>query len=289
MRQLFVLWGLLGLLYPASSGAVCADEPKQLNVFLFAGQSNMAGADSVAALSSDVQVTAADQAARFSTAPLPEGARSAVCLPWSELQPHRVKDALVHGPELGFARTLHQRGWRDLAIIKVYANFSRDAQTWPWGEGGYLFRAWMEFVDGQLQDLQRQGYHVRVRGFIWHQGIDDAIHGRFSAEYANNMAALIAVLRKRFNAADAPFVLARSVNSKIAQPTPDPNETSPMAAVRRAQVQLAVDVPGVAWINVDDQPNVNTHHFTAAGQVVLGERFANAFLTLERAAQKPQN
>jgi hypothetical protein len=284
MRTVFVLSGLLASLCAAGTGTLNADEPRQLNVFLLAGQSNMAGADSVAALSPEVQVTDADRAARFSTAPLPDGARSTVWLPWSVLQPHRVKETLVHGPELGFARTLHQHGWRNVAMIKVYANFGRDADKWPWGEGGYLFRAWMEFVDGRLEELRQQGYQVEVRGFVWHQGIDDAIHGRFAAEYGKNVAALIAVLRKRFNAQDAPFVLARSVNSRIAQPTPDPNETSPMSAVRRAQVQLAVDVPRVAWINVDDQPNVNTHHFTAAGQLVLGQRFADAFLTQERAS-----
>ena len=286
MRRSFLLLGLLAIVYPPVAGSVRADEPQQINVFLFAGQSNMAGADSVAALSPEVQVTAADRIARFSTAPLPDGIRSTVCLPWSELQPHRIKDQLVHGPELGFARTLHQQGWHDVAIIKVYANFSRDAQKWPWGEGEYLFRAWMEFVDGRLEELQRQGHQVRVRGFVWHQGIDDAIHGRFAAEYGKNVAALVAVLRKRFHAEDAPFVLARSVNSRIAQPTPDPNQTSPMAAVRRAQMQLAADVPRVAWINVDDQPNVNTHHFTAASQVVLGQRFAEAFLKLNQ-PQKP--
>lgn len=267
----------------------CAgDEPRLINVFLMAGQSNMAGADSVAAESPEVQVTAEDRAARFTTAPLPEGTQSAAWLPWSELRAHRVKNTLVHGPELGFVRVLHEQGWRNVAVIKVYANFGRDVQQWPWGEGGYLFSAWMKFVDDRLNELREQGYAVQVRGFVWHQGIDDAIHGRLAADYGPNLASLIGVLRKRFSADAAPFVLARSVNSKIAQPTPDPEERSPMAAVRRAQVQLTKDVRGVGWINVDDQPNVNTHHFTAAGQLVLGRRFGEAFLKIEQAKNDRQ-
>jgi hypothetical protein len=44
----------------------------------------------------------------------------------------------------------------------------------------------------------------------------------------------------------------------------------------------------VGWINVDDQPNVNTHHFTATGQLVLGRRFGEAFLKIEQAKNDRQ-
>jgi hypothetical protein len=74
------------------------------------------------------------------------------------------------------------------------------------------------------------------------------------------------------------------VNSRIAQPTPDPEMKSPMAMVRRAQNQIAKTFSGVATINVDDLPNVNTHHFTATGQLVIGRRFGAAFKRLHKDA-----
>lgn len=256
-----------------------ADRPL-INVFLLAGQSNMAGADSEVAVPPGFQQTAADRVTRFTTAVLPDGDKSNLFVPWGEIKGHQAKGVLVHGPEVGFARALHQAGWKNVALIKVYSNFGRDAQTWPWGEGGYLFDAWMKFADARIAELKAEGFDVRVAGFVWHQGIDDAIHGKLAAEYEQNLTKLIATLRKRFANEQAPFVLARSVMSKIAQPQPDPENKSPMAAVRRAQVAVGETVPLAAWINVDDQPNVNTHHFTAEGQLVIGRRFGEAFLKL---------
>ncbi|MBS0261711.1 MAG: hypothetical protein JSS02_07105 [Planctomycetes bacterium] len=270
-----------GIVLAVATASQAADQ-KVLNVFLLAGQSNMAGADSEVMEPGGFQQTEADRASRFTTAPLPEGDKSPQYLPWGEIRGHSVKNKLVHGPEVGFARELHAAGWRDLALIKVYANFSREVETWPWAQGGTLFEAWTRFVDARLAELREQGYEVRVRGFLWHQGIDDAIHKKLAVSYQQNLTDLIGVLRKRYADDQAPFVLARSVNSRIAQPQPDPQNVSPMAVVRRAQVQVGESVPHAAWIDVDDLLNVNTHHFSAAGQLVIGQRYGKSFLELQK-------
>lgn len=264
---------------------VFADDALKFNVFLLAGQSNMAGADSEVAVPPGFRQTAADRAARFTIAPLPEGEKSPLYLPWGEIKGHQIKNKLVHGPEVGLARTLSAAGWTNIAIIKVHANFSRDVSTWPWREGEPLFKAWTEFVDDRLAELSADGHSTKVQGFVWHQGIDDAIHGKFAADYQRNLSDLIGVLRKRYTADQAPFVLARSVNSRIAQPTPDPERKSPMAIVRQAQVKVGETVPRAAWIDVDDLPNVNTHHFSADSQLVIGRRFGEAFLKLHKSAE----
>lgn len=263
-----------------------AAEKKVFNVFLLAGQSNMAGADSEVAVPPGFQQTAADRATRFTMAPLPDGERSPQYVPWGEVRGHQSKNRLVHGPEVGFARGLYAAGWRDLALIKVHANFGRDAQTWPWAEGGALFAAWMKFADARLAELTAEGHSIRVCGFLWHQGIDDAIHGPLAGRYERNLSELIVVLRKRSAAETAPFVLARSVNSRIAQPAPDPGNNSPMAVVRRAQVKVGESVRFAAWIDVDDLPNVNTHHFSAGSQLVIGRRYGEAFLKLQKAVDE---
>ena len=138
----------------------------------------------------------------------------------------------------------------------------------------------MRHVAPPLAELTAQGYATRVCGFVWHQGIDDAIHGKLAGQYERNLTDLIGVLRRRYAAEKAPFILARSVNSRIAQPHPDPGNNSPMAAVRRAQVKVGESVARAAWIDVDDLPNVNTHHFSADSQLTIGRRFGEAFLKL---------
>ena len=278
-RKFARLWPSMLFLLGAASADATSDA-RVVNVFLLAGQSNMAGADSEVTVPPGFQQTAADQETRFTTAPLPEGETSPRYVPWGEIKGHEAKGKLVHGPEVGFARALYAAGWRDVAIINVYANFRRDARVWPWGEGGELFAAWTKFVDARLAEVAAEGRTTRICGFVWHQGIDDAIHGTFAGQYEHNLSKLIGALRKRYATEHTPFVLARSVNSRIAQPLPDPESKSPMAQVRRAQVKVGESVPFAAWIDVDDLPNVNTHHFSSESQLIIGRRFGEAFVKL---------
>ena len=117
-------------------------------------------------------------------------------------------------------------------------------------------------MDDRLAELRRQGHSYTVAGFVWHQGIDDG----------------------RWTSPSAPFILARSVYSQIAVKRTGDGPASPMALVREAQVAVAEEDPA-AWIDVDDQENVRIHHFTSAGQLVLGRRFADAYLSV---AGKPR-
>ncbi len=288
MNQSFLKAISLGLfLFSASIPHAVAEEATVVNVFILAGQSNMAGADSEVAEPPGFLQTVADRGTQFTTAPLPDGKKSKQYVQWGEIRGHQAKNKLVDGPEVGFARSLYTAGWRDVVIIKVHANFGRDVQSWPWAEKGSLFNAWTKFVDARLAELEARGHSIRVCGFLWHQGIDDAIHGKLASHYERNLNGLIDVLRKRYATEQTPFVLARSVNSRIAQPDPDPGNNSPMAVVRRAQMKIGESVSRAAWIDVDDLPNVNTHHFSAASQLVIGRRFGDAFLKLQKKAVAP--
>jgi len=107
---------LLSVLVLAASGALTsADESKPINVSILAGQSDKAGADSVVAEPAGFQQTPADRATRFTTAPLSDGAKSALYVPWGELQGHRIKGKLVHGLE---ARPSHQ----SMRVLQPLAN-----------------------------------------------------------------------------------------------------------------------------------------------------------------------
>ncbi|MFT3920895.1 MAG: sialate O-acetylesterase [Myxococcales bacterium] len=72
-------------------------------------------------------------------------------------------------------------------------------------------------MNDRLAELTAQGHTTRVCGFVWHQGIDDAIHGKLAGQYEHNLSDLIGVLRKRYAAEQTPFILARSVNSRMAK------------------------------------------------------------------------
>jgi hypothetical protein len=276
---------MLLLALPVTAGAPAARTPR--DVFIFAGQSNMAGADAVVPDPPGFVSTPADKRTLFTGAPIPAGTNSPDFCPWGEMRGHRCTvgrpgDTLVQGPEVGFARRLDEGGVTNIAIIAVWANFPKTAQQWPWAEGGDINKAWLSFVDERLAELRAKGFEPHVRGFVWHQGIDDGIHGKLSAHYEENLTALIASLRKRFHANNAPFVLARSVDSPIAKRNTGSGPDKPMAIVRQAQVKVGETVTNAAWINVDDLPNVQQHHFSAESQLAIGRRFGDAFLRIEQ-------
>jgi hypothetical protein len=55
-----------------------------------------------------------------------------------------------------------------------------------------------------------------------------------------------------------------------------------MAVVRRAQVSVGTSIPNVGWIDLDDLPPVNRHHFSANAQLQIGTRLGQRFLQLVR-------
>jgi len=246
----------------------------------------MAGADSVIEPPGLV-LTDADRDTRFTYAPGPGDANSEHYYPWGEVRGHRTLSPehpgrLVHGPEVGFARTLYEAGFQNIAIIKVSANIPPTEDIWLWARGEAFHEAWMKFVDDRIAELMAAGRDRRVCGFVWHQGIDDALNPRRGPVYAENLRTLVRDLRERFGRPDAPFILARSVDSGIAKGMTGSGPDAPMAVVRAAQVAVAEVDPLATWIDVDDQPNVATHHLTAAGQLAVGRRFAEAYLNLTR-------
>jgi hypothetical protein len=261
------------------------------DVFIFAGQSNMAGADAVIPDPPGFVATEADRRTLFAAAPVPAGADSPDYYPWGELKGHRSTnprygDKPVHGPEVGFARRLDEGGVKNIAIVAAWSNFTREVEKWPWREDGEINKVWLSFVDARLAELRERGFEPRVRGFVWHQGIDDAIHGKLAPHYQENLTALIGYLRRRYHAENAPFLLARSVNSPIAQRVTGAGPEKPMGLVRQAQVAVGETVTNAAWINVDDLPNVVQHHFSADSQLVIGRRFGDAYLRLAVPAKK---
>jgi hypothetical protein len=256
-------------------------------VFIFAGQSNMAGADAVIDPATFVRMDA-DRQALYSFTELPPAYdASSDYLPFGEIQGHHCcvrynnPEPVVIGPEVGFTRRLAEDGTTDIVIVAAWGRFTAVAPTWPWGVGGSLDVAWMAYVDHQLAELRSRGIDPQIRGFGWFQGIDDALlPAPWANDYGARLTALIAFLRARFALPNAPFVLARSVNSSLVRGTTGSGPNDPMAVVRAAQVQVGTTVPRATWVDVDDLPNVDIHHFSSTSQLEIGRRFGEAYLRI---------
>lgn len=274
-----IVWPLALLLALAAAAHGAAR-----NVFIFAGQSNMAGADALIAgtgLQNMVDAglqTEADQNTLFTYGAAFDPANSD-SYAWGDIRGHLTKNKYVHGPEVGFARTLYAAGVRDIAIIKVANNFSVPSTgPWPWTNANPnstspdFYNQWSKFVADRLTELTNMGNTYTIAGIVWDEGIDDALNGATQAQYQADLTALIARLRADYGTSTMPFVLARSKS-------PMPNPTA-MNAVRAAQVAVAAADPSARWVDTDDLTNVKTHHFSSANQLVIGQREANAYLAL---------
>lgn len=254
------------------------------DVFILGGQSNMFGADAVIDntdktldLAEKGTQTAADLAALFRLG------GPTYTFAWGAIKGHQgtslgvdnvaAVPIQVHGPEVGLNRTLYDAGATPLAITKYANNFAAlETGRSPWVSPRALWTAWQAEVDDALADLITLGHTYTIVALCWHQGIDDGLLARSQVNYEADLRQIISDLRLKFGA-DLPFILARSVNSAIVGSTN-------MAPIRAGQVAVAADVNN-AMVDVDDlTPYVNTHHLSAASQIIQGNRFAAQYLAL---------
>lgn len=269
----FVAFAALAL--AACGGGGSADPtpvaPAPIRVFIFAGQSNMLGADAIIDPSGTKELIAAglqtdaDRSSLFTLG----GAESYA---WGDIRGHdgpslsrpdiggvRFK---VHGPEVGFSRALGG----NIAIVKYADNYQAlEAGRSAWVKPGTRWTAWQAFVDKQLAALGRP---YVVVGFVWHQGIDDGILHRSQVDYQADLEQVTADLREKFG--NKPFILARSIGA----------DGQIMDPIRTGQVAVGTQA-GNAWITVDDLgPYINGHHLSATAQITAGQRFAAAWSLL---------
>lgn len=267
---------LLLLLLLAGCGGGGSDEP--VHVFIFAGQSNMAGsdatitADMVHDLADAGMQTDVDRTALFTF----QGGASSY--PWGDIRGHEgvslgrnyltpdtTHHVKVHGPEVGFNRAMGG----NIAIIKYADNYtSLEGGRSAWVAPGTRWTAWQAFVDKQLAALGRP---YVIEGFVWFQGIDDGLLARDHDSYKADLEKIAADLRAKYG--NHPLILGQSVNSPIAG-------SAAMAPIRWAQVEVGGE-SGNALITVDDLgPYVNSHHLCESSQVIAGQRFAAAYATI---------
>ncbi len=121
------------------------------------------------------------------------------------------------GPEYGFGLTVGDAMADPVLIIKTaWGGKSLAGDFRPPSSGGTLgpyYSLMIEKVRTVLNDLKKynpdykdQGYEIV--GFGWHQGWNDRINAKYTAEYEANLVNLIKDLRAEFKTPKLPFVIA---------------------------------------------------------------------------------
>jgi lysophospholipase L1-like esterase len=182
------------------------------------------------------------------------------------------------GPEFGLARTLRAKEGKPLAIVKVA--FSGTGLRTDWnhadsGDNGACYRALISETKAAIAAAKAQDISLRPRALVWVQGESDS-NPADAPNYERALGALIAALRKDL---EAPQLIALlGVNTRFGNGknlfVPKIVEAQKALASKDARC-IYVDTAGAETL-----PPSHTH-FTAAGTLEVGNRFAEALRKIE--------
>ena len=278
MRALLLSIVVLALF---SNSAASQARDKALRVFIFAGQSNMVGSDSI--------VRDIERFPPFAGLGEPQKkVRFHYCIGreekhtsdgWVDLAP--VDD--VVGPELSFARKVSANVKAPIAIIKIAAGGTHLGGDWNPDEpsGFELYPLALRRVREALADLDSKKVKYRLEGFMWHQGENDMFDDGYKTNYGKNLANFMACWRRDLVAPELRFYVGELCTKTIW----GMDLRSPMYAISVGQ-RAATDADEFAQyvrnshIGVEIGHPVGLHyHYGTLGQLQHGECYADAYLT----------
>ena len=275
MNRIAFVW--FGLTLTFVSSARAQGDPRALTsdgavpVFVFAGQSNAVGVDTLDELRAD----------RLTPQPnvLFYGPNESGNI-WGPLTPSSNSPNLIDGlnrtggsfgPEISTGKTISKAlGGALVAEVKFAVGATALFDRWN-PAGGDLYHGMVARVNGSLADLQTQlGRTGYVAGFFWMQGESDAIALR--TDYAANLKNFIASVRRDLNNPDLPFVFGQIIDF-------DPPVSTPL----REQQQAVADdntVTNKVFILTDDLCRHDFIHFNGRAIYALGHRFGTGYLSI---------
>jgi hypothetical protein len=239
-------------------GNTASKSSTELQLFLLAGQSNMAGRGKVEAQDSVVnpRVLKLDRSMSWVPAVDP--------LHWD-------KPAVVGvGPGRSFGLALAARD--TTARIGLIPAAVGGSPISSWEPGALDSATRTHPYDDALERLRIAQKSGTLRGILWHQGESDATPA-LSVRYAERLRALIARFRADAGDPNLPFIIGElgKFNGK-----PWTADVARVDSVHRA---IAASVPNVAYVPSEGLVDKGDRlHFDAASQRTFGERYAMAYL-----------
>lgn len=270
------------LLLVAHRGAAlhAQEDDRTLRVFVFAGQSNMIGADS--------RVQDIGLFPPFAGLEQPQKkVKFAYCIGreeklesqgWVELQP---VDGMV-GPELSFARRVSEHVRAPIAVIKVAAGGTTLGGDWnPDEPSGYeLYPLALERIRAALAELERRRIAYRLEGFVWHQGENDMFDEGYLSSYGANLERLLECWRRDLGTPDLRFYIGELCTKTIWGMDLRPRMHA-ISLGQRAVTDadpLAEYVPtSHVGVEIGDGDGLH-YHYGTLGQLEHGVNYADAYL-----------
>jgi serine acetyltransferase len=274
MNRIALAWLALTFTFASAQGGPQAVTPAgAVPVFVFAGQSNAVGVDTLDELRADQR---APQPNVLFYGPNETGNTWGVLTPSSN-SPNLIdgtgRTVGSFGPEISAGKTIsHALGGALVAQVKLAVGGTALFDRWN-PAGGDLYASMVRRVNQSIADLQtQQGHTGYVAGFFWMQGESDAQSDEFRDDYAANLRNFIVSVRRDFNNPTLPFVFGQIIDFDHPISTP----------VRDQQQAVADDttVTNTAFILTDDLCHQDFIHFNGRAIYALGVRFAAGYLSI---------
>jgi len=253
------------------------DAAKPVKVFLLAGQSNMSGRGAVggvATLRPDLDAPQTD-VVHWHNRNNPSITNSG----WETLATGQGASSSEIGPELSLGRALAE-AYPDyqVALLKYSEGATNLDAEWDPKDAAttaYMYNGLLESMGNALGMLAADGLSFEVAGLFWMQGERDSRFADMAGRYEANLVDLIAAVRAQTGQADLPFVIGRVADDL------HPGDYPELGNVRAAQAAVAASDDLVALVDTDAfGMNSDDLHFSTAGQLALGEAFAEAYLAI---------
>ncbi len=249
-----------------------------MNVFLLAGQSNLAGRPPGSEVGrpegeSAIQMDYVCSFARDVMSPH----RSRGWVPLGVSPEHEGIVCPHFGPEIGFGRGLISAGHREpMALIKHGRGATNLAEDWhPFAATGkLLYRDFIEQVRAAQARLEATGESCEIQALIWCQGESDSTRREWAEAYEENLQRLFTWMRADLGCENLPVLLVLTGEGK-ANPAMADTEL-----VRQAQRNVAAGDSRVMLVEADDLTLLDHVHYDAPSQLKLGRRLADHYLRI---------
>ncbi|MBN2316174.1 MAG: hypothetical protein JXM79_19765 [Sedimentisphaerales bacterium] len=251
----------------------------RVDVFLLGGQSNMAGRGDVSEVP-DASVLYNENVMLYHSSSMSSGQPANQ---WTTLRPASSASGYF-GPEIGFGNRIAELyPDRRVALIKhavggtdIGADWNPGAHPGDTSHFGPQYATFVETVNSGIASLIAQGYDPVIRGMLWQQGERDARNSAYGPAYDRNLSHFIRRVRAQFDAPNMPFIYGQVLPVPL-------SGYDYRDQVRHGQLDVDEDsghisaTDGARFVPADDLPmNSDNLHVSAAGQMELGIRFAEA-------------
>ncbi|XP_057794423.1 probable carbohydrate esterase At4g34215 [Salvia miltiorrhiza] len=255
---------LIWLTILCCSSTLVSSQNQPQNIFILAGQSNMAGRGGPDGLE------AKDMVPPPQCNPNPRILRFSKAGAWEEARDPLHRDIDIGkkngvGPGMPFANTLLAKD-PSIGVIGLVPCAIGDTALKRWSRGGDLYVTMMERTRAALA-----GGGV-LRGLMWYQGEADSGKMEDATSYKTRFEQFVADVRAELQMPTLPVVQV-AINVQL------PDYVNTVKALRESQ--KTANVSNMKTIDAWGLPTVSDKvHLTAESQVKLGQMMADAFLQI---------